>query len=389
MEYNEEDFGLSNIGLIDDIRVKVNKIPTVQYTPKFDNKLWFMNNNKENKENKDNLNKKQQEKNRKDGIKNSQFKIDYLYSRGEYKQCINELNHLKTLVKLKKKQDYNDDIIDTEIRCNFKLNQFDKVIELIGNVEKTLQLKNGITYQFKDTNLIFILAQSLHLKNQFTLSRIQYQRCISLNRRIWEWWFNLSLTYLNCSNLITKQNLSSFLFIKKENENENDKQLFKDGDGGGDGGGGGGGDNDDELISGGGGVNLNEIINENKIKEDGLSFFNLVLSYRSLCHSIFLLTQTIQSKRKSFKSTQGFKQLEKMKLILDSLLNLISISIPIIDNSIMIINEELIANNLDRLRKESNENHFEIKWLIDFKPENFKNDEDDEIEDREENPFTL
>ncbi|KAM9962133.1 hypothetical protein ACTFIR_005019 [Dictyostelium discoideum] len=368
MEYNEEDFGLSNIGLIDDIRVKVNRIPTVQYTPKFDNKLWFMNNNKENKENKDNLNKKQQEKNRKDGIKNSQFKIDYLYSRGEYKQCINELNHLKTLVKLKKKQDYNDDIIDTEIRCNFKLNQFDKVIELIANVENTLQLKNGITYQFKDTNLIFILAQSLHLKNQFTLSRIQYQRCISLNRRIWEWWFNLSLTYLNCSKLITKLNLSSFLFIKNENENDGDN-----GDG-------------NELINV---VNLNEIINENKIKEDGLSFLNLVLAYRSLCHSIFLLTQTIQSKRKSFKSTQGFKQLEKMKLILDSLLLLISNSISIIDNSIMIINEELIANNLDRLRKDSNENHFEIKWLIDFKPENFKNDEDDEIEDREENPFTL
>ncbi|KAN0039490.1 hypothetical protein ACTA71_007279 [Dictyostelium dimigraforme] len=377
MEYNEEDFGLSNIGLIDDIRVKVNKIPTVEYIPKFDSKLWFMN-NKENKDNINNLNKKQQEKNRKDGIKNSQFKIDYLYSRGQYKECINELNHLKTLVKLKKKQDYNDDIIDTEIRCNFKLDNFDKVIQLIGNVEKTLQQKNGSTYQFKDTNLIFILAQSLHLKKQYDQSRIQYHRCISLNRRIWEWWLNLSLTYLNCSNIITKQNLS-LLFIKKLKEEQKEEEEIKE-------------EKEDykqeaeeeeeeDVI-----VDLNEIINENQIKENGIGFLNCILAYRSLCHSIFLLTQTIQSKRKSFKSTQGFKQLEKMKLVLDTLLNLISVSIPIGES---IINEELIANSLDRLRKESNENHFEIKWLIDFKPENFKNDEDDEIEDREENPFTL
>ncbi|KAN0027638.1 hypothetical protein ACTFIU_010609 [Dictyostelium citrinum] len=371
MEYNEEDFGLSNIGLIDDIRVKVNKIPTVDYTPKFDSRLWFMN-NKDNKDSLNNLNKKQQEKNRKDGIKNSQFKIDYLYSRGQYKECINELNHLKTLVKLKKKQDYNDDIIDTEIRCNFKLNNFDKVIELIGNVERTLQQKNGLTYQFKDTNLIFILAQSLHLKKRYDQSRIQYHRCISLNRRIWEWWLNLSLTYLNCSNLITKQNLS-LLFIEKliKNQNQNNNEDDDNNNNN---------NNDNEI------VNLNEIINENQIKENGISFLNCILAYRSLCHSIFLLTQTIQSKRKSFNSTQGFKQLEKMKLVLDSLLNLISISIPVGES---IINEELIANSLDRLRKESNENHFEIKWLIDFKPENFKNDEDDEIEDREENPFTL
>ncbi|KAK5582086.1 hypothetical protein RB653_003669 [Dictyostelium firmibasis] len=375
MEYSEEDFGLSNIGLIDDIRIKVNKIPTVEYTPKFDSKLWFMN-NKENKDN-NNLNKKQQEKNRKDGIKNSQFKIDYLYSRGQYKECINELNHLKTLVKLKKKQDYNDDIIDTEIRCNFKLNNFDKVIELIANVEKTLQLKNGLTYQFKDTNLIFILAQSLHLKKQYEQSRIQYHKCISLNRRIWEWWLNLSLTYLNCSNIIKKQNLS-LLFIEKlkennievnNNNNNNCNNEEKE--------------NEIELI-----VNLNEIINENQIKENGISFLNHILAYRSLCHSIFLLTQTIQSKRKSFKSTLGFKQLEKMKLVLDSLLNLVSISMANGEPS-SIINEDLIANSLERLRKDSNDNHFEIKWLIDFKPENFKNDEDDEIEDREENPFTL
>ncbi|EGC30689.1 hypothetical protein DICPUDRAFT_41082 [Dictyostelium purpureum] len=205
----EDEFGLSNISLIEDeVKEKVNVIPIVDYTPKIDEKLWFMNKGQkiDNNNNNNNNKKKKNDKIKKNSIKNCQFRIDHYYYNKKYIECIEELNFLKTLVKLKKKQDYNDDIIDVEIRCNFKLNNYDNVISLIKNVETTLASKN--IPQFKDQNLLHLLAQSYHFKELFNESIKEYHRLLTVNRRIWEWWFNISLAYLKKPlNIFTKENL--------------------------------------------------------------------------------------------------------------------------------------------------------------------------------------
>jgi len=276
-----------------------------------------------------------------------------LYAQGKYQECLEELEYLKTLIRLKKKQDYAESLIDVEIRCYYRLSNYQKAIELIKNVEHTVTVIKQ-NPAFKDTNLLYILSQSYHNLLLYKESKIEYQRCISINNRLWEWWMNLTCVYLSKPiSTFSKETIQEY--IKTLTTTTDSSSAL------------------DNTIT----IDISKFISNETLKE--LDILNRILSLRSLAHSSFLLGQSIAAKK--HYSTKAFIQLKYMKSILDTLIQQLLITAD--------LTEDLISSKylqLDDIR--NNCNAFEIKWLIDFKVDSLKEPEDEE-EERDENPFNL
>ncbi|KAF2069570.1 hypothetical protein CYY_009111 [Polysphondylium violaceum] len=362
----EDDFGIGNIGLIeDDVKVKTNPIPVIEYTPKIRDTHWFLQDSyKEIKKEKDTANKRAEQPNvvdreKKVSIKTAQYKIDHLYAEGKYRECLEELEYLKTLIRLKKKQDYAESLVDVEIRCYFKLQDYQQSIKLIKNVENTVTVvkQNPL---FRDTNLLYILAQCYHNLNLYNESKIEYQRCLSINNRLWEWWMNLSLVYLSKPlSTLSKETMKEYIKTLTVEDQSTTTTTTNS-------------DSNNSI------VDISKFISNETLKE--LNILNRILGYRCLAHSSFLLGQSIISKR-HYSNTKAFVQIKSTKSVLDTLIQQL---LQCAD-----LTEDVISSTyIHKEEIRSNCNPFEMKWLIDFKIDSLKEPEYEE-EERDENPFNL
>ncbi|GAM21200.1 hypothetical protein SAMD00019534_043750 [Acytostelium subglobosum LB1] len=234
-----EEFGFNTDDLIFELNEPKQKkgIPKVDnYSPKIDSSLWFIDcdptsipiehlidddkpktkkeRNKHRKM-KDDNNEDDESKNERKEMKKIMrmltYRIDHYYLNKKYELCLLDSVQLLKFVKaLAGDNSQRMAVIEVEIRCLFKLARYQDTVHKMAEFERlatqpshpvpTNIPKDAVPVApsiFRDSSMIYILAQCHHHLAAYDEAIVQYQRAIGLNSAVWEWWLNLAQCYLN------------------------------------------------------------------------------------------------------------------------------------------------------------------------------------------------
>ncbi|KYQ93039.1 hypothetical protein DLAC_05648 [Tieghemostelium lacteum] len=307
---------------------KASPIPIVNYSPKIDTELWFKTSISTNTtvDSEDRHQKKFK-------VKRIQYLVDHLFITGQYEQCLTELETLKKVMVFKKK-DYSENLMEMEMKSNFKLKRYQQTIDI---VDRLITLKKNIT----NAPLILLKAQSHHLLGQISEATRYYQQTLSINRKIWDWWFNLSLTFLQSSLVMLNHRDFCRSYLSNNNTSVH-----------------------------------NDILS----KLDNISLKDRILAKLSLERSSYIISQTIIAKR-------VHATLASFNLLLEQLHLIKSFSDTILKELDMNLSNAPVDQYKSDETTRSHFNEFELKWIIDFKLEALELEF--EIEKRDENPLSL
>ncbi|EGG15224.1 hypothetical protein DFA_10054 [Cavenderia fasciculata] len=323
-------------------------IPKVDYTPKIDDHLWFLDCiDKEEMERilkkdlkelkvKENVDRKRL----KVMLKSIYYKIDYLYLNQDYEKCLECCQQIRNFNRVLQDKTSKLLVPDLEIRCSYRLGHYQSAIDkIIKFEESTLSNINRAAAQ-KYMDILILYPQSLHHLLRFNESIVQYQKCIVISNFVWEWWFNMALAYIG-------------LPIEAINKN-NYKSLI---------------DGDTMKITN----QLQSLLDQSFSMNNNISDNHLFCAHYSLKSTLYFIQQSINVKKRLDAKLNYAKPLQSILVIIQHLLDQCNIDHIDIHSTTLTTSTTIPFND------------FEIKHFVEFK-EMLQPDDDDE---EEINPYDL